>query len=62
MILLIKLTTIALVSAIALFGLAGILWAIWDWKPKCPSYQKPRTYEREPESQYQNLIDEHTKL
>ena len=54
----IALTTLALITSIALFSLAVILWAVWDWKPKKQDYQKPRTYERETESEYQNSLNE----
>lgn len=47
-----------LLTALALFAMAGALALIWHYKPKPPTYQKPKSYNREPESEYQNLINE----
>lgn len=61
MITLANLTLATLLTALALFSLAGILALVWHYQPEKREYQKPKSYSREPESEYQNLIDEHTK-
>ena len=47
-----------LITALCLFAIAGALALIWHFEPKKPDYQKPRTYERETESEYQNSLNE----
>jgi hypothetical protein len=51
-----------LITAGALFLTAGIVYLVLKDKPEPPTYQKPKSYNREPESEYQNLINEHNKL